>query len=81
MTLRQTDAYSAGCKWKGMDVYGQQFTTMQGWFGSETAWNGMEWFHFRGMEWLHFFGWEKRRAEQIEVKLIICLKIVISNCK
>ena len=26
----------------------------KGVFGSETAWNGMEWFHFGGIEWLHF---------------------------
>ena len=68
----------SGRVWLCMDNSSQQ---CKGVFGSETAWNGMEWFHFRGMEWLHFFGWEKWRAEQIEVKLIICLKIVISNCK
>ncbi len=82
MTLRQTDAYSAGCKWKGMAVYGQPFTTMQGCvrFRNSMEWNGMVPFQRNGMV-TFLFGWEKWRAEEIEVKLTICLKIVINNDK
>jgi hypothetical protein len=49
-------------------------------FGSETAWNGMVPFQRNGMV-TFLFGWEKWRAEEIEVKLTNCLKIVINNCK
>jgi hypothetical protein len=41
----------SGRVWPCMDNSSQQ---CKGVFGSETAWNGMEWFHFRGMEWLNF---------------------------
>ena len=42
----------SGRVWLCMDNSSQQ---CKGVFGSETAWNGMEWFHFIGMERLHFF--------------------------
>ena len=41
----------SGRVWLCMDKSSQ---LCKGVFGSETAWNGMEWFHFRGMEWLLF---------------------------